>query len=55
MTLGPTVFDSDVLAVNVAGFSQSPAKSGLEVRVRVQCSHIEKTDHWLGRLLRAHR
>jgi hypothetical protein len=55
MTLSPAVFDGNVLAVNVAGFRQSFAKSGLDVRVRIQCSDIEETDHRLGRLLRACR
>jgi len=35
VTLGPIVFDSDILAVHVASFAQTSAKCRLKERVRV--------------------
>jgi hypothetical protein len=53
MTLGPVVFDGDVLAVDVTSFAQSSAKGSLEVRIRIGFSDVEESNHRPCRLLSA--
>src|SRR5262249_15591648 len=55
VTLRPAVFDRDVLAFDVAGFLQTLAECGNEVRIRSRRSAVEITDHWNNRLLRVRR
>src|SRR5262249_58245225 len=51
----PTVFDDDVLTLNVAGFIQAPMKRGDELWEGAGRLAVEESNHWQGRLLRARR
>src|SRR5262245_35737638 len=51
----PTVFDDDVLTLNVAGFIQAPMKRGDELCEGAGRLAVEESNHWQGRLLRARR
>jgi hypothetical protein len=52
LTICPSVFDCDVLALDVAGFSEACAKRGHKPRLGNGHSSIEEPDHWNRRLLR---
>src|SRR5262245_31296143 len=51
----PTVFEDDVLTLNVAGFIQAPMKRGDELCEGSGRLAVEESDHWHRRLLRARR
>src|SRR6516225_7314757 len=55
MTLSPAVFDSHVLAFDIAGFLQALAKSTHHIRIFSGECAIEKSDHRHRGLLRARR
>jgi hypothetical protein len=55
MTLGPLIFDSNVLTVDVAGFAEPASKGGAEVGVPVGLTDVEEANHRLGWRLRARR
>ena len=55
VAVGPSIFNDDVLAINVAGITQTLLKCG-----RVRCERfsgavVEEPDHGHGRLLRTQR
>src|SRR5262245_35421767 len=51
----PTVFDDDVLTLNVAGFIQAPMKRGDELCEGAGRLAVEESNHWHSCLLRARR
>src|SRR5262249_9881630 len=55
LILGPAVFDRHILALDIAGVFEAPAKSAQPVRHRVGGSRVKKPHHRHCRLLRARR
>src|SRR6516164_4996564 len=54
-TIGPAIFDSDVLTFTVTRLLQSCLECGLKIRARIGSSEVEVTDNGLARLLCARR
>ena len=54
LALCPTVFDGDILALDVAGIVQTLAEGGQTERIGLRGSDAEPANH-RQRLLRAHR
>ena len=55
LSLGPAVFDRQILALDLTGLLQALAKAPQAPRRPVRRLGIEMADHWHCRLLRAHR
>jgi len=52
---GPTVFDGNVLALDIAALFETQTECAKQVRVRVERCAVEKSNHRHRRLLRARR